>query len=238
MPCEHYKDALIDVAASGAEPQGELRSHLAMCASCRTAFAKEQSLFAAVDSELHAVVNAEVPRSLLPRIHARLDEAATLRLQWLQPLVFASAGVVLALGVFLMARPHRAMPHSATKEGPIVVPVPPTNANPEKILPADTQIASVPASHSQAARNSAKLHSAASGNPEVLVPPDEREAFAQLLAVLNERSAVARSFLARVPEKKDKDGSATVDPLKIPDIEIKPLEGTESETSDGAGEKH
>jgi len=34
------------------------------------------------------------------------------------------------------------------------------------------------------------------------------------------------------------DGLAAVDPLQIPDIEIKPLEGTETETSHGAGEKH
>src|SRR5256884_9244256 len=35
MLCEHYKDALIEAAASGAAPSGELREHLAECASCR-----------------------------------------------------------------------------------------------------------------------------------------------------------------------------------------------------------
>lgn len=233
MPCEHYKDALIEVAASNAEPPGELRSHLSECASCRTAFAEQQSLLAAVHSELHRLVNAEVPPSFLPRVHARLEEATALRLPWLEPLVFAAAGVALALVVFLTVRPHRAKPESAARVGPMVAPVPATTRT-NAIPPRDSQIAAIPLNHSRTAPHSAKLHSAAPSNPEVVVPPDEREAFARLVAVLNERSEVAASLLAKVPEKKDKDGLATVGPLKIPDIEIKPLEGTEAEASDGA----
>ena len=67
MPCQHYKDALIEVAASGSAPQGELRVHLDECASCRAAFAEEQSFFAAIDSGVRAAANIDVPPSLLPR---------------------------------------------------------------------------------------------------------------------------------------------------------------------------
>src|SRR5205809_6924925 len=93
-----------------------------------------------------------------------------------------------------------------------------------------------PVNPSLTLRDSTSSPSAASSNPEVLVPPDEREAFARLVGVLNERSDLGASLLAKVPEKED--GLAAVDPLQIPDIEIKPLEGTETETSHGAGEKH
>jgi len=41
--------------------------------------------------------------------------------------------------------------------------------------------------------------------------------------------------VAKVPQK---DAVGTAAPLQIPEIEIKPLEGTETETSDGAGDKH
>src|SRR5438105_2211369 len=72
--------------------------------------------------------------------------------------------------------------------------------------------------------------------PEVLVPPDEREGLTRLVAALNEHRNFAAALLARRPEKKDV--LVTVDPLQIADIEIKPLAGTETETPDGAGEKH
>src|SRR6266568_3321088 len=237
MPCEHYKDALIEAAASGATPSGELCAHLAACVSCSDAFGEEQSLFAAIDSGLHAV-NAEVPTSLVPRVRAGLNEAATPQLRWVQRLVFASVSVALAFVIFLAARPHRTGPENVAKQGPILVPTPVragTNTNPEKVPAADIQIASARAHHSGAMPNSTNLHSAASSKPEVLVPPDEREGLARLAATLSEHRDLAAAFLAQRAEKKDV--LVTVDPLQIEDIEIKPLEGSETETSDGAGEK-
>ena len=71
MPCAHYKDALIEAAASGAdltsvptpdEETAALRAHLESCASCRAAFEQEQSLFSSIDAGLHAAANAEVPQ--------------------------------------------------------------------------------------------------------------------------------------------------------------------------------
>jgi hypothetical protein len=239
MLCEHYKDALIEAAASGVAPSGELREHLAECASCRAVFGREQYLFAAIDTGLHAAANAKIPPSVLPRVRARLDEVATPRLRWMQQLVFASTGVALGLVVFVMARPHRAAQEELAKQGAVTVPasIPPaTGVNREETSSEGTQIAAIPVNRSHASRDSTNSPSAASSNPEVLVPPDEREAFARLIGVLNERSDVGASLLAKVPEKED--GLAAVNPLQIPDIEIKPLEGTETETSHGAGEKH
>ena len=235
MPCDHYKNALIEVAA-GARPQGDLRAHLAFCVSCRAAFAEEQSLFAVIDSSLHVAANTEVPPSFIPRVRARLEEASLAQLRWLQPLVLASASVALVLLVFLMAPPHRAMPENVAKQVPAVVPAPVTpgtKANSEKISPADIQIATVRMKHSRPSRNSTNVHSAASSNPEVLVPPDEREGLTWLVAALNEHKNFAAAFSA---EKKD--ALATVDPVQIAEIEIKPLAGAETETPDGAGEKH
>ncbi len=237
MPCEHYKDALIEPAATGAGPQGELRAHLAACASCRAAFEQEQSLFSAIDSGLHTVANAEVPPSLLPRVRAAVDEIAVAHpLRWLQSLVFATSSVVLAFLIFLTVRPHRATNENIAKQNPAIpTPVgPATNKNSGKNSPADIQIASVRSTRSKTGRNSTILYSAASGNPEVLVPPDERVAFARLVATLNERSDVAAALLAKVEKK---DSLVTVDPLQITDIEIKPLESKETEAQDGAGEK-
>lgn len=96
MPCQPYKDALVQTVASGAQPAAELRAHLAVCSDCRSAFALEQSLFASIDSGLRLTANAEVPASLLPRIRARLDEAPAPARFWSSNwLVFASAAALL-----------------------------------------------------------------------------------------------------------------------------------------------
>jgi hypothetical protein len=238
MLCEHHKDTLIEAAASGAAPSGELRAHLAECASCRAAFAEEQSLFAAIDSSLHTAANAEVPTSLLPRVRASLDEVAAPQLRWVQPLILASASAALVFLIVLLARPHRVTPENVAKQGPISVPAsvgPEPGTNPGRIPPVDMQIAAIHTGHTHAVRNSTNLHSAASSNPEVLVPPDEREAFARLVAALNERGDVGTALLSQAPEKKD--ALVSVAPLKIPDLEIKPLEGRETEASQGREEK-
>ena len=246
MPCQHYKDALIEVAASDAAPQGELRAHLDECASCRAAFDQEQFLFAAIDSSIHAAVNTEVPPSLLPGVRARLDEVAAPRFRWARSLVFASAGVALAFFVFLLVRPHHTTPENQAKQSPAAAAPDTPQANGKPI----TEIASSESAELSTAdgvvgnviarRKMVKLPTllppAASGNPEILVPSDEREGLAQLVATLNRHGDVAAAFLAQRPEKKD--ALVTMDPLKISDVEIKPLEGTETETWNGAGERH
>ncbi|HKW31424.1 MAG TPA: hypothetical protein VJN92_00355 [Candidatus Acidoferrum sp.] len=239
MPCENDKDALIEVAASGAAPQGNLRAHLNECACCRAAFNEEQSLFAAIDSGLQTAINVEVSPSLLPRVRACLDEAAESRFQWARLLIFASATAALALVIFLITRLRHESPESLAEQGSVVAPIrkaPEMNMRPERIVRSGTQIASVRASHLRSAGDSTNVHSAASGNLEVLVPPDEREGLAKLVATLNEHRDAAAAFLAQRPEKKDT--LVIVDPLQISDIEIKPLDGAETETSDGAGERH
>jgi hypothetical protein len=103
MPCEHYKNALIEAAANGAQPQGDLRGHLDACASCRATFEQEQSLFASIDAGLHFAASAEVPASLLPRVRARLDEAAVPRSAWVT-YWFALASAALVVVAFFAAR--------------------------------------------------------------------------------------------------------------------------------------
>jgi hypothetical protein len=239
MPCQHYKDALIEAAASGAAPQGGLQAHLAECAFCRAAFVQEQSLFAAIDAGLHTAANTEVPISLLPRVRAGLYEVAVASLlRWVQPLVFASAGVVLALMVFLVARSHHGVPENVAKQSPVVAPtplIPETSTNPAEIPPVGTQTASTGTNPSYSVRSSTLVHPVASSTLEVLVPSDEREALASFVATLSQRSDLAAALFTQTTEKKD--GLVGVDPLHIADIEVKPLEGGGTETLNNASEK-
>ncbi|HEV2195487.1 MAG TPA: hypothetical protein VGR55_07880 [Candidatus Acidoferrum sp.] len=237
MPCEHYKDALIEVAEAGAAPQGELRAHLDACASCRDAFGEEQSLFAAIDAGLHVTSNREVPTSLLPRVQAGLDQlSVTPMVRWLQPFVLAPAGVALAFLLLLVVRPHGPVPNNVTTQ----TSAPPTTmaltaGTHKDISPSNVQVASTTPNHLHTPRASTEMRSVASSNPEVLVPPDGGEAFARFVAALNERRNVGAALLAQTTEKKDR--VISVDPLRIPDMEIEPLEGGDATTADSAAGK-
>jgi hypothetical protein len=233
MPCKHYKNALIEAAASGAQPQGDLRAHLAGCADCRGAFEQEQSLFASIDAGLQIIANAEVPASLSPRVRARLDETVTTQRRWFQPWVFVAASVALAIAIFQFGRPHHSSSDNQAKQTPqiSISEAPVTNTDHQSSGPG-TQIVSSNMNNSQTRDHSTLLRPVASSQPEVLVPPDEREAFARFVAVLGEHREVAIALVT--PALQAKDRPASLELLQINELEIKPLAGTESEQSGGA----
>jgi len=141
MPCEHYKDAVIEAAASGAAPSGELRAHLAACASCRVAFDEEQSLFAAIDSGLQAAANAEVPPSLVPRVRAALDEAAVAHSRW-NLSWFALTGAAMAAAVLVFAASIRqnnltTSPINSGASQPAVPSIVPSTGSPLSVGPSE-----------------------------------------------------------------------------------------------------
>jgi hypothetical protein len=65
------------------------------------------------------------------------------------------------------------------------------------------------------------LRPVAASQPEVLVPPDEREALARFIVVLQERMEVAVAFVTVAMPTKDE--SANLEPLQINELEIKLL---------------
>ncbi len=233
MPCQHYKNALIEAAASGSHPQGELRAHLDVCLDCRAAFEREQSLFASIDTGLHVTANAEVPASLLPRVRARLDEEIAPQRRWIQPMIFAAASVALAFVIFLFARPHHASPDSQAKQTPqLPVSETPVTDDGHPNSGSGSQIVSFNRNNSHKRVHSTLLRPVASGQPEVLVPSDEREALARFILVLQERREVAVALV--MPATPTKDESPSLEPLQINGLEIKPLEERQTEASDGA----
>ena len=73
MICDHYKQALMELAARGADPDLQLLAHLQTCSSCRSAFESERSLFASIDSYLRTSANADIPSSFIPTVRAQLQ---------------------------------------------------------------------------------------------------------------------------------------------------------------------
>lgn len=222
MPCEHYKDALIEAAASGAVPSGELRAHFAACASCRAAFAEEQSLFAAIDSGLHDAANAEVPLSLLPRVRAALEELSSPKHAWLTNgfALATAAAVVLTLSISFALR-HRSLgrsvePNVASTNPPTPLPPAQRVQTPGPAPKANSNFAYRPGD--TIASNRAARHTTAGHDnlPEVLVPSDQN--------VLLARYADEWSRRKRVPLLAEGSQAATLVPMEVAPIQIDQLD--------------
>jgi hypothetical protein len=226
MPCQHYNEALIEAAASGSEPQGELRAHLDACASCRASFEQEQALFASIDTGLHITANAAVPASLLPRVRSRLDEESAPRCSWFSNrLVLASAAVIVV--AFFAAR-------AVWRQNVVQRPVEMTRSTsvPPNVTPSPrNQISAVvpPAvknsnpSHLFAIARNPREHGAPlKGNalPEVLVPRDQEI----LLAEYAEQWSL-RKRGALIAQDSDATVLAPlqVPPIQIAELDVKPL---------------
>jgi hypothetical protein len=236
MPCENYREALIEAAAADSAPSLELRSHLDTCASCRAAFTEELQLFAAIDTRVRATANAEVPHSFLPHVIAGLEDISAPQRRWTSFLIFAAASAAIVLTVFIATRPRHAINDTQATQ---ILSEPP-NEKPE--TSAQGEASKTPAimaanglHQTLQRRNSASPSFAPSTQLQVLVPPEEREAFARFISLQQRRTEVVIAVVAPAPD--DKDMLLSVKSLEIAELEVTPLESLTSEVPDGKQEK-
>ena len=231
MPCEPYQNALIEAAASGSEPQGELRAHLVGCVDCRAAFELEQSLFASIDSGLQVVSNSEVPASLLPRVRARLAEAIVAHRRWLIPWPVLSAAVV-AVGVLVAVNVFRHTNSGSNAEDPIAsasstlrpTQVPSNGVSTTRSKAADkTSQPQWSGARNVVAQEALVSHSSM---PEVLVPDEEHVAFERFLGAQQE-PATEFSLAPRPPQE-----TLDVFPLEIAKLNLAPIKKEDAQSSE------
>jgi hypothetical protein len=229
MPCEDYREALIEAASAAADsrPPRELRSHLDACPSCRAAFTRETQLFAAIDAGVRATANAEVPASLLPRVRACFEDPSFVRPRWSPFLIFASASAIILLTVFIAARPRHATNDNQTKQI-LATPAREKLSTSEPVEAVGSPVvAAASRSHMQRRRNSTSPSSAASNRLEVIVPPEEREAFARFVSGQQRWSEVVIAVME--PTSENKDAPRSLEPLLIAKLKVKPLEPDSTE---------
>jgi len=226
MFCEAYNQPLTDAAASGEQLSPALQQHLASCESCRAAFADEQSLFAAIDSGLRAAANSEVPPTLIPRVHVALNNEPVPQpyfLKW----VFASATLacVLVVAITLQLR-HRDAPVAVkTATAKSSAPTSPQLTNALSSIPPATHESPLQSNKAETAQPIA-ANTDASISADVLVPDEERVAFARFLAQASPPpvniSAGAR-LAPRAPQE-----FVQIAPVEIASLELRPLDKKEA----------
>lgn len=220
MPCENYREALIEAAASIAVPSREVRSHLDACASCRAAFTEETQLFAAIDTSLHASANSEMPASLFPRVRAGLNEKPVPQRSWIPAGAALAAVAALVVAIVFVRTFGRGagernpqMSSAAHNESPALVQPSTQTAGPSETSSSPAKIRSgLPFK----AGSIARIEQVA-----VLIPAGQKQAINALLANVQQGKLQATVVLAGQSEKNRQD--LQIVPLDISPIEMKPL---------------
>ncbi len=227
MSCEKYQAAISEAAAMQ-EASAILEGHLNDCASCRERYAEEQELLAAIDASVSRVVQADAGPSFLPGVRAALEQERTVRGEsrsWFvfRPAVALAVGVCLAFAIFERVHPRpETMSQSAN-----VAPVVSRTAPAPEVLQQQTLRPQVrrPAAIRRAA--SAAIGPRQTRAPEVIVPPDERIAFANFVRGVGQRNQVAIALTRTAPVIPSAFEAS--EPLEIAELRIEPLSPGEAQ---------
>jgi len=223
MSCEPYKDALVEAAAAGAEPQGHLRAHLAACAACRMAFAEEQSLFSSIDTGLHSAVAAEVPGSLLPRVRARLLDEPPSQNRWILTWAPVAASVALLIGFLFLRGVRPDVRDSPIEPKQAIRSIPPVETSAARPRNPPTQQA---LNVSSVRRQLRQAHpSREHKEPRALVPAEQPEVIARLLEGLRRSEVQGEVLLAESNGSQSQD--LQIAPLTVAPIDLKALDGAQ-----------
>jgi hypothetical protein len=216
MICHKYKNALLLAAATNNELEAKLAQHLERCSKCRTTLCSERELFSRIDSALRAQVNSEPRPGFLTELRVQLSKE-----QGTQPVsnrVWPAAGAALALiltaMLYPLANPRQRGVAENVQTPAIQVPQTALLTRP---VPA-TEHSGV-RSHQYSKRTVVKT--SFPQEPDVLVPPDERKAFAQFVARVAGRDAMVQAV---VSPAANKTASRNAGLPEVPSVNIADLQ--------------
>jgi hypothetical protein len=222
MKCKTYQAKILSHVAYGeSELPPEIREHLALCPACRQFRAANVDLLAAIDVSLRHLVHQPVAPRLytiaaqLPEDVAEGNPGGT-RL-WLGGI---SAVTAVLLLTFLVLR-------NTSQHAPQVVPaevVSNTNAvaSPWRTEAPKASVTVVVIKNRKDANR--PLQKSSDAFQDIIVLPEEREAYARFVSVLPRQEAVAIA-LAR-PAPPVPENPMDIGMLQVKDLEVEPLEGT------------
>jgi hypothetical protein len=251
MSCAKFRSSINETAGTA---NAALQKHLDACESCRTFYAKEESLFAAIDAGLSRAANREPSASFLPRARAAISSEDVARQvnankPWFAWWPAAPIAGVVCFALLLATRMYLSTPHeaAAVQVTPSIetpgdgLTLQQTTGRPESQslravtrqvgrgwIPESGGLRNQSSGNSPQASTGSQRASGGFQNVEVIVPPDERNAFAHFLAGMQERPGVALALAH--PAHELSVGEVVVEPpLEIAQLEVQPLTPVETE---------
>jgi hypothetical protein len=237
MTCHHYKQALLELAAAGAEtkPDPQLLAHLQACASCRSAFQNERSLFASIDSCLRSSANAEIPSSFIPTVRAQLqrESPAAQGVRITNPLLWLPAIAAAAIILVIFAGQDRRVKSQPTDELATERTESPVATAPTAASPSQATTAPIAAAVGKRVASKAIIRPdtnsvrAGSSNPEILVPPDQEILLAHYADQFRRHHQSSATLLTEVAP--DQTTPLEVPLIQIAELDVKPLADTQQD---------
>jgi hypothetical protein len=225
MNCKRAQKKIVNELASGESGfGGQLGQHLQNCAACCAFFANQAALFQAIDSHVHAIANGPMPPSLLPCVRVRLQEEVLPGPQGTRTWQLAAIAAVIVLSAVVGLQMHRqAAPEHTTESTPPVA----SSDSVNRARPVDYTAVKPVAKSTYARMVRKRSVPAHSLTPEIRILPEEQEAFRLFVSRISKDRDTAIALTSAAPE----NGEAPVEIalLTIKNVEVKPLEGTDSE---------
>ena len=227
MNCHLAQKKLTDALAGENIVPPDVASHQANCAECQVFCEKQRRLFASIEAGLRNAVNQPVPRSLLLRLRAQLDQAPVPHSLWVPRWAYAALAATLLLAVSMVvfrnysrrsdSTPDRISARVQGRPGPETpLASRETAAPPAAPVRANKKVSPAPNSMAQAA-------------PEVIVLAVEQQAYARLVARSLQGPELPTAFKAPAPEQTDA-------PIDIALIEIQDVEIASLDSINGDGQ--
>jgi AhpD family alkylhydroperoxidase len=227
MNCKQCKESVLELLATGStQIPLEVSDHQQTCRACADFHEAQARLFRSADAGLSAMVNQAVPPSLLPGVWARLRQEPVSGRGRISHWSFAVVTAVAFLAVSVGYVRHRLENHLKSPEVGMVVSLSTSNSLPS----AKTSRMPVIASSNQKHRRASSVASplvASETIPEVIVLPEERQAFARFVAEIPEEQEVALALTQPAPAPEEVPVQIAL--LQIDSLQLRPLEGTPRE---------
>ena len=222
MNCADVQKQIIDSLAAGEDFLADVAQHIPKCPACQNYSDRQRRLFRSIDSSLGTMVNAEVARSLLPSIRARIDAEPLARRFGCYAWGVAVFAAVAILVFGLESIRHRAstttIPTQSARIGSeSSVPVATTSKKPE--------VVAVPVVRRKRPRPPESRGAESGSSSQVIALPEEREAFARFIKEVPDNPEVALALTRPAPKEPET-------PVEIALLTIKPLEVESLESSE------
>jgi hypothetical protein len=196
MTCDKYENALRLAAASNGELDAKLARHLECCSTCRTTLRSERELLSRIDSALRAQVNEDPRPGFLAQLRLQLSKELTARpgsdRMW--HVTGAALALVLIVTIYPLVNARRSSVQG-NLQTPTINVAQSAGVTQSARASEDSGVRSLHHSKRPA------VPSAVPHEPEVLVPPDEQKAFAQFVACVARRDAIAQAVVALAANK-------------------------------------
>jgi hypothetical protein len=224
MTCDKYENALRLAAASNDELDAKLARHLEHCSTCRMTLRSERELFSRIDSTLCAQVNGDPSPDFVARLRLQFSKEMTA-----QP--GSNCGWHVAGAASALILIAALCPLFNTRQSSVQ-----TNLESPRIRVAQNARILQPtrAYEDSAVRLGHRSTRPAAGSavprePEVLVPQDEQKAFAQFVACVAERDAMAQAVVAPAANKLANGNTELpqVSSVEIADLEFRQVRQAE-----------